>query len=414
MLPRLLYIGDVPVEASLHGSALLYRLLEHYPVDRLRIVEAGGVISAHARRLKGVQYDDVRRPLRRFERTRFSAFYGSACLLLSRVRVLKFSRLAREFRTDAILSLAHGFSCIAAAALAEQIGVPFHLICHDEWGHTVHTAENAALKEQILGKIYRTAVSRLCVSPFMAQEYESRYGVAGSVLYPSRASDSVTFDRPPPRLAMTNADFVCAYAGSVNSLEYAAALKLLSECLTPLGGRLLIYGPMDIEWGKSVGLISGNIEFGGLLTSRSLIENLRERADVLFVPMSFSIHHRANMELSFPSKLTDYSAAGLPLLIYGPQYCSAVRWALANAPVAEVVAQEGREALTWALKRLANNPTHRVQLAQAAIVAGDYYFSHEAAYKVFRAALGAVVPGEVHNIDRGSVATPRKNSVPKK
>ena len=40
-LPRLLYIGDVPVEASYHGSALLYRLLQTYPPDRLRIIEAG-------------------------------------------------------------------------------------------------------------------------------------------------------------------------------------------------------------------------------------------------------------------------------------------------------------------------------------------------------------------------------------
>ena len=39
-LPRLLYLGDVPVEASYHGSALIYRLLQHYPVDRLMIIES--------------------------------------------------------------------------------------------------------------------------------------------------------------------------------------------------------------------------------------------------------------------------------------------------------------------------------------------------------------------------------------
>ena len=40
-LPRLLYLGDVPVEASYHGSALLYRLLQAYPAERLTIIEAG-------------------------------------------------------------------------------------------------------------------------------------------------------------------------------------------------------------------------------------------------------------------------------------------------------------------------------------------------------------------------------------
>ena len=55
-LPRLLYVGDVPVECSYHGSALLYRLLQKYPVDRLRIIEAGLQASRPDRRLKAVSY----------------------------------------------------------------------------------------------------------------------------------------------------------------------------------------------------------------------------------------------------------------------------------------------------------------------------------------------------------------------
>ena len=62
-LPRLLYIGDVPVEASYHGSALLYRLLEDYPKERLKIVEAGVQLSRPERRLAGVAYEDRRLPL---------------------------------------------------------------------------------------------------------------------------------------------------------------------------------------------------------------------------------------------------------------------------------------------------------------------------------------------------------------
>ena len=165
---------------------------------------------------------------------------------------------------------------------------------------------------------------------------------------------------------------MCAYAGNFTP-EYATALSLLAECLIPIGGRLLIFGPMDAALAQSVGLSAPNIELGGLLTSHSLIETLRERADVLFVPMSFAKDYRANMEVSFPSKLADYTAAGLPLLIYGPNYCSAVRWAEANAPVAEVVTAEGGEELSRALRRLVSDPAHRMQLAQAASTAGTRF-----------------------------------------
>src|SRR3990172_2559124 len=55
-LPRLLYVGDVPVESSYHGSALLHRLLASYPSDRLRVVESSLGVSRSERRLPGVQY----------------------------------------------------------------------------------------------------------------------------------------------------------------------------------------------------------------------------------------------------------------------------------------------------------------------------------------------------------------------
>jgi hypothetical protein len=61
--------------------------------------------------------------------------------------------------------------------------------------------------------------------------------------------------------------------------------------------------------------------------------------------MSFNAVDRANMEISFPSKLTDYTAVGLPLLIYGPHYCSAVQWARENPGVAEVVTADNAETL---------------------------------------------------------------------
>lgn len=36
---------------------------------------------------------------------------------------------------------------------------------------------------------------------------------------------------------------------------------------------------------------------------------------------------RRRMETSFPSKLVEYAQLGKPIVIWGPEYCSAVRWA---------------------------------------------------------------------------------------
>ncbi|NBW65259.1 hypothetical protein EBR44_05755 [bacterium] len=74
-LPRLLYVSDVPVEASQHGSALIYRALETYPSDRLRIIEMG-LPSEPTRRLTGVAYASLPIGRQRWLNTRFHGIYS--------------------------------------------------------------------------------------------------------------------------------------------------------------------------------------------------------------------------------------------------------------------------------------------------------------------------------------------------
>lgn len=95
----------------------------------------------------------------------------------------------------------------------------------------------------------------------------------------------------------------------------------------------------------------------------------------------------------------------MPLLIYGPDYCSAVRWARDNDGVAEVVASEDDEDLAKSVDRLAGDAPHRLRLANAALAAGERYFSYEAALSVFRSALGmASSTRECERVENGARA----------
>jgi glycosyltransferase involved in cell wall biosynthesis len=151
-------------------------------------------------------------------------------------------------------------------------------------------------------------------------------------------------------------------------------LSALQKALEPINGRLLIFGPLTAGAAQQDGLDHRNTEIHGLLNSTELLMRLREEADALFVPMSFACEDRANMEMAFPSKLADYTATGVPLLIYGPSYCSAVAWAREKAGVAEVVETEPE--LATAIAQLANNPDHRISLGKRALDIGREYFTH--------------------------------------
>jgi glycosyltransferase involved in cell wall biosynthesis len=91
------------------------------------------------------------------------------------------------------------------------------------------------------------------------------------------------------------------------------------------------------------------------------------------------------MEMAFPSKLADYTATGLPLLIYGPGYCSAVVWAHENSGVAEIV--EAETDLSLAIQRLANDPEHRLRIGKRALDVGGANFTHARVQQVFHKAL---------------------------
>ena len=372
MLPRLLYVGDVPVEASYHGSALLHRLLSDYPHDRLTVIETA-TESDPARRLPKVRY--IGRPIgnARWLNTRFHPYLVAWFMRAGERQAPKILQSVNGAGFEGVLTVAHGFGWLPAADIASKRKVPLHLVVHDDWPRVADIAPQfrRSLDERF-ASVYRQAQSRLCVSPAMSRFYEERYSKPAQVIYPSRATDCPDFDAPP---ANNNKPFTIAFAGTINSSGYINALTALQHALKPVGGRLLIFGP------NQFGLNDPNTENGGLLSSSELLTRLREEAHALFVPMSFDASDRVNMQMAFPSKLADYTATGLPLLIYGPTYCSAVVWARENPGVAEVV--EIEDNLSNAVAHLAHDPDTRVALGKRALAAGREYFTHDRAQQIF-------------------------------
>lgn len=400
MLPKLVYVGDVPVESSYHGSALVYRLLENYPPGDITIVETGGRSDSQGR-LPNVRY--VYTPLgqTRWMNTRFNPYM-----------VVFFSRVAKNARDviqslknvefESVLTVAHGFGWLAAARLAKSRGVPLHLIVHDDWPRVANVpAGFRRWLDQSFAEVYRQAETRLCVSPAMSDAYYERYGRQAEVLYPMRAERCPDFTSPPSRLGQNSERFTVAFAGTINSGGYVDALRALQASLETVSGRLLIFGPLTNSEATSAGLNLPNVELCGFFKWPDLIERLRHEADALFVPMSFTPADRLNMEMAFPSKLADYTAVGLPLLIFGPEYCSAVHWAKQNSGTAEVVTIEGVDALAKVVQHLASSPSDRLLLGMKALEAGRRCFSYELIQKAFNQAL---MSGNHSQMSHSSVA----------
>lgn len=387
-IPRLLYMGDVPVEASHHGSALLYRLLEQYPPDRLRVVETGEPSRAD-RRLAGVGYFALPIGRRRWLNTRLHNLYSTWLSLTARTRARRAHSMIADFRPSAIVTVGHGYGWLLASELARHLNAPLHLIVHDDWPRLGGIAP--VLREWLerrFAEVYREARSRLCVSPFMAEEYKRRYGAEGLVLYPSRSRSCPVFEVKPSMAIQETDEIVIGYGGN-SGPEMMACLIDLAAALADANARVLVFGPFGAPEQHKLLAISPAFTFHGFVSHQEMIARLRAEAHVLFVPMAFDSAARDNMIVSFPSKLADYTAVGLPILVYGPPYSSAIRWARMYEPVAEVVDIAGPAGLGTALRRLKRDSALCHTLSQRALDVGAACFSAESGRAGFYAAVAA-------------------------
>jgi hypothetical protein len=391
-LPRLLYLGDVPVESACHGSALLFRLLRRYPVERLSILEAAENRSVPERRLPGVNYAQLGPPpgafLKRLGRSRFCAWARAWQSVTARGRASRISMEIHSFQPEAMLTVAQGHSWLAAAAYCERRSLPLHLIIHDDWPTLAGIPRMFdSWCARVFSRVYRQARSRFCVSPHMEEMYRQRYGLPGSVLYPARADDLPEYVQPPARAVSRTRAMTVAFAGSLFTDDYVRQLRNLSQALENLGGSLVLYGPHTHGGLARMGLDRPNVTLRGMHSSADLVCRLRDEADALFLPMSFAPEDALAMALNFPSKLTDYTAAGLPILICGPEGTSAVRWARAEPGVAEIVTDSSVEALRRSLERLADSVDLRLRLGARAIETGKTYFQAQRARVLFEECL---------------------------
>ena len=387
VLPRLLYIADVPVESSQHGSALLYRAFEKYPADRLRIIETGDA-SVPARRLAGVAYAHLPIGRRRWLNTRLHGVYSAWLSWRAAGHFYRVAGSLSGFDVEAVATVGHGFGWLTAATIARRLQVPLHVIVHDDWPRaSAIAAPFRSWLDRAFGNVYQRAASRLVVSPFMAEEYQRRYGAGATLMYPSRSHECPVFAAKPSR-QVTGGGMVIGYAGNAGA-EMVECLRVLARAIRGTASRLVLFGAFNENVQRLLLAESSAITFRGLVPYAEMIRGLRETADVLYVPMSFADSQRANTSILFPSKLTDYTATGLPLLIHGPSYASAVRWAQAEPGVAEIVDEPGDAPLLAALERLRQDAGLRERLAATAVAVGQRYFDYIHAQRTLYATVTA-------------------------
>lgn len=222
-------------------------------------------------------------------------------------------------------TVAHGDGFYAAQRFAKKHGLPLVVFFHDWWPDMAGVPKPFVkfLDEHFLS-LAKSCKLGICVSEGMKRALGRGPNLEVLPPIPGQFENS-----PHPELQDKDKTvFKVVYSGNLELYG-----PMLLEALRVFKGhpeiQLQVRGanPKWPEHAKKEMRDAGVwLEFA----PRSELEAWLQSADAFLIPMVFEEKYRRRMETSFPSKLIEFAQFGKPLIVWGPEYCSAVQWGEQN------------------------------------------------------------------------------------
>jgi glycosyltransferase involved in cell wall biosynthesis len=364
---KILLISSALPRDTTAGEIVLYRHFSQVPEWEITIATEN-LEGLTAERILEIETNKI---INRLSITRLSIWTNDICQCLH--PFLNYKNVRNYIKNDKpnlIVTVAEGIHWIAALQMSQEFNIPLVTIFHDWWPDLicVHSWAKTILEKRFK-QLYQKSSLAFCVSERMQQLLGNHPNA--EILYPIpdclTAVEEVTISHQQP--------FKLVYTGSLSGI-YA---KMLQELWTALQGvhelQLKLFGRPP-NWSNELlqKLNKQNI-YGGFLPINLLKQELA-MASALIVTISFEEKNRRWAETSFPSKLVAYCQYNKPIIIWGPEYCSAVRWARQHNS-ALVVTSKSVDNLVKSIKELALQPEEQTRLKKKTLAMAQEMFDPE-------------------------------------
>jgi len=377
-LPRVLFFTSEIPQSVNAGSMQLYRVLQGYPGEKLMVM---GFPPEKDAKLLPCRYETVKLLIYRMACTRFRHWVSglNALNTMWEPQLGKSQRIAREFQPEVVVTVMDKLSYYKHAwALARRLKVPLITITMDD-PETFETAVPPLrwAFQRFLKKMYGEAAVSIGVSQEMCDYLEREFGKKSEVFYFGAPDGIRPRDPEASRQLKKPGRLSIAYAGTFG-LGYRDGLAAMIPTLEKVNARILVY-TRDQHWL----LKHPRIVNRGFYPIEKLWPLIQEEADVLVLPYAMEGLRTSVYRTHFPTKLSEYCWAGMPILAIGPEYATGYRWAKRH-PEATVTASSYRiEELEPILQRLSTEGEVRVKLATGAVEAAKKEFDPVRIRKTF-------------------------------
>jgi hypothetical protein len=306
--------------------------------------------------------------LKRLSKTRLLPWvYGYQCLHGGYLLPKAVIQAIEQFQPDAVFTVGGNWdwTALAAQRIAKRLHVPL-LVSFNDWFNygwfPAHESFHARIEARFR-RCYQEADLALCTSEGMRDALGAHANV--HVLYPTGALMPTTTDGYCPMAMDTSASFTVFFGGSLGDWYGPMIEALVVYCREYYPDiRFQIFGG-GASWSSSFDTWAKQSKiFGGQLSFQQLVR-AASQADLLLLPMGFDKASAQIERTSFKTKFLDYLSFRRPILVWGPDYCSAVRIAR-EFDSANCVTDIRAEVCGEAIYRLALDFERRSQLIENA------------------------------------------------
>jgi len=296
---------------------------------------------------------------------------GTAVSLLNRLLIpwiiWRGVSLVRKEKIQALFTVPWDHFSIAAYFIHRVTRRPLYMyVMDDPLGNRSFGPFHAPLYKLLMPRIVRSSRRTWGVSDGMCEYLAQTYGVECSPLLP--LVNVAEFRRRDTADNASDREFQLVYTGSIYSAQLDALrrlIKILSDNETgPMQMRLTIYTSLQEPVLKRMGLMGRNTRRDEVKTED--MPRVLAEADCAFLPLSFDPGMRHVVETSFPSKIAEYLAAGVPILVHAPSYSSVSRYCRKHN-CGLVVDEPDETQLREALIRLRTDAALREDLSAKAV-----------------------------------------------
>jgi glycosyltransferase involved in cell wall biosynthesis len=304
---------------------------------------------------------DVPKWLKRMQHTRFYRWFWQYNHSIAGYFVPhQVWQAARSFKPDLVFTIAGSWNWTARLAqrVARRLRVPLVASFNDwfDFGVVMHSSFRSSL-ERAFRKFYRDCDVAFCTSEGMLEALGPHPNA--HVLYPIGSS---MIDNKREFIPVSNGmPATVFFAGSL-SFWYGPMLERLvlassnfPLCFEIFGSHAHANWSREFESAvKRAGVYRGQVPFDRLTTHA-------QKADLLLLLMGFGNECAQTERTSFKTKFLDYLTFQKPIVIWGPEYCSAVRVAQ-EFDAAECYTSPDAAGCLSTLQKVAHNSDRQKQL----------------------------------------------------